>query len=132
MAAASSTKPTSSPASNGRGRAFGVESGGRSIGWFVERPGVRGTAQILQAGAVRGRAVDVLRAASRHAFDRGAVTIQGRLDAATLGDVWELGAVLRPGPWFLIDSARPEIAAAVHAGDAFITSLETASMPADW
>jgi hypothetical protein len=111
--------------------ATGVEVGGRLVGWFIARR-VGSVLQVLQLGAFDGGARDVVAAAVGDAFARGASSIQGRLDALLLAPLWDAGCIVKRGPWFLIDARDRELLAEVHSGRAWITSLETASLPLDW
>lgn len=53
---------------------------GRSAGWFLYGLPPRGTAVLYQLIARRDRYERVLAAALRHAYDRGAIAVQGRFD----------------------------------------------------
>jgi hypothetical protein len=114
-------------------RCLGVELDGRQVGWIVVRHSIGdATIQVLQMGSRPGHAGDVLRAAFSLSREEGAASVQGRVDAAILRELWDHGCVLTRGPWFLIDAPDPELVHAVHAGDAFISSLEKASLPDGW
>lgn len=98
---------------------------GKPAGWYLyySRPGA--AAEVLTLAARPDAFEVVLRRLLRDAWHQGATAVRGRLDprhAKALSDNrcwfrWD-------GAWALAHARDPEILAAVHRGDAFLSRLE--------
>ena len=101
------------------------ERDGRIAGWylFYARPG--GVAQVLQAGARKGRISDTLHRLFRDARARGAAAITGQLDPRYMRELARAGCRFTwPGYSVLVAASRPELMNAIQRGDAWLTRLE--------
>ncbi len=97
---------------------------GDTAGWFICLSRGR-ICEVAQLAAAPGRFGDVLDCAVGHAAARGAGALAGRLEPAQVHELATRDCRLhREGPWTLVHSRDPEIAAAVHRGDAFLSRLE--------
>ncbi|HXI21420.1 MAG TPA: hypothetical protein VNH46_10055, partial [Gemmatimonadales bacterium] len=84
-----------------------------------------GVGDVIHLGAVRDQAAAVLDLLFAEAFREGVVALRGRLEPLWLPALLSRGASLvHTGAWTLLHTRRPEIAAAVLAGDAMLTRLE--------
>jgi hypothetical protein len=97
---------------------------GDLVGWYLYflRPG--GTGEVVQLAGRRESLEDVFDHLLAHASARGAVALTGRVDPALLPVCAAKHCVFRGDPWMLVHSADPDIADAIHRGEAFLTPLE--------
>jgi hypothetical protein len=102
------------------------DADGQTIGWYLYFANPRGVSQVVQLAGRPERVGDVLGHMLYEAGEDGATAVEGRLEPAFLPD---LGAAscqfVREGPWMLVHSRRPELAAAVLAGRAFVSRLDS-------
>ena len=101
------------------------DSRGDRVGWFLYycRPG--GIAQVLQFGGQPKRIRSVLECLFRDAAAHGAVAVSGGFDPRYMKDLARSRCRISwPGYAVVVRSRRPELAQAVHRGDAFLTRLE--------
>ncbi len=67
----------------------------------------------------------VLQRLFEDAWRQGAIALRGRLDPAHIQQLSDRHCLFRrEGPWTLMHSRDPEILAAIHQGDAFLTRLD--------
>lgn len=101
------------------------QSDGAVAGWFLHYVEPGSTSEVLQlAGRPAGRAL-VLAHLLEDARRRGAIAVAGRLEPTWLPELAAQGCALRDdGPWVLYHSSRPEVAAAIERGDAFLSRLD--------
>jgi hypothetical protein len=104
---------------------------GRPLGWYVYYLGPSRVAEVLQMGGKEEALPEVLRHLFNHARQRGAVSVSGPMDARLVGALSESHCTFhRPrNAWALIQSRDARIAQAIHAGDAFLSRLESAGWP---
>lgn len=111
-----------------RGELHGVAVHGADgvlAGWYLYYADAADLGHVAQLAARRDRVGDVLQALFHHASRRGLVALEGRLEPGLLPALGASGALLaRDGPWVLIQSRRPELSAAIHRGDAFLSRLD--------
>ncbi len=101
------------------------DASGRAAGWFVYFINPRGTAQVVQIAAENRDAGLVLDHLVYHAWKSGVVTLAGRVDPHLLQAMSTRGFnIARDDPWVMIHSRRPELLAAIHRGDAYLSRLE--------
>ncbi|PYP24321.1 MAG: hypothetical protein DMD55_14920 [Gemmatimonadetes bacterium] len=102
-----------------------LDEAGAVIGWFIYAFGPDSRAEVVQMAALDDRHPDVFTQLCYHAWQRGAITVRGRLDPQFVkcftGD--RLGFTLAE-PWTLVHSRRPELLAAFHRGDVFLSRLD--------
>jgi hypothetical protein len=98
---------------------------GADVGWFVHCVEPGGLSQVLQLCARRGAAGLVMNHVLWDAWQREAVAVVGRLDAALLPVVeGPLFRCRRQPPWTLVHSRRPELLHAIRTGDVCLTRLD--------
>ncbi|HEX6179513.1 MAG TPA: hypothetical protein VF057_14210 [Thermoanaerobaculia bacterium] len=109
---------------------------GCSLGWYVYVLFDNHRAEVLQVGGKAEAIDEVVAHLFRHAWQRGAITISGPMDAGLLPALSEHRCVYhRPvHSWMLIHARDPRVASAIDAGDAFLSRLECAQWlePAMW
>lgn len=99
------------------------DASGEPAGWFVYVGG-QGSAAVVQLVARPDATALTWGHLARHAFERGVVSLEGRLDAALLTEIPAMrAAITRDGPWVLAHSRRAELREAVH-GDPLFTRLD--------
>jgi hypothetical protein len=95
------------------------------VGWYLYYANAGGVGQVVQVAARRDQGSDVLQCLFHHAWERGLVALQGRLEPGLLSALGARGARLaRDGPWVLVQSRRPELLAAIHRGDTSLSRLD--------
>lgn len=98
---------------------------GDRVGWFLYYARQGGIAQALQFGGRPQRIRSVLERLFRDAAARGAVAVTGGFDPRHMKDLARSRCRFNwPGYAVVVRSRRPELAQAVHRGDAFLTRLE--------
>lgn len=98
---------------------------GGIAGWYFFYARRGGIAQVLQVAARPGRMREVLHRLFREARQRGAVAVTGQLDPRHMTDFAAAGCRFAwPGYSVIAHSRRPELMAAIHRGDAWLTRLE--------
>jgi len=98
---------------------------GALAGWYAYFDNADGVGQVVQVAARRDRSGDVLHCLFHHAWRQRLVALAGRVEPGLLSALGASGALLsRDGPWVLVQSRRPEVLAAVHRGDAFLSRLD--------
>jgi hypothetical protein len=104
---------------------FAQNAAGAPIGWGVYYSTPGGIGHVVQIAAAKELLRDVFECLRHDAWERGLAALTGRVEPALLAVVGSTGArIEREGPWVLLHSARPELVAAIHAGDAFLSRLE--------
>lgn len=102
-----------------------TDQSGCDVGWFVyyTRPGQ--AAQVLQVGALPGEGANVLGSLFRDAWEQGAASVAGQLEAMLLTELSDAHCTFRcMGLGVLMQSRNAELLAAIHRGDAAISRLE--------
>jgi len=111
-----------------RGELHGVAvrgADGSVVGWYLYYANAGGVGQVVQVAARQGQGDDVLQSLFHHAWEQGLVALQGRLEPGLMSALGTGGALLaREGPWVLAQAQRPELSAAIHRGDAFLSRLD--------
>ncbi len=111
-----------------RGELRGVavrSADGSLVGWYLYYANAGGVGQVVQVVARQGQDGDVLQCLFHDAWEEGLVALQGRLEPWLLPALGARGALLaRDGPWVLVQSQCPELAAAIHRGDACLSRLD--------
>lgn len=98
---------------------------GALIGWALYYAAPGGVGQVVQVAAGRGLYRDVFHCLRHDAWQRGLAALAGRLEPGLLTVVGTAGGRIdRDGPWALLHSSRPELLAAIHRGDAFLSRLD--------
>lgn len=110
---------------HGELKAAVLRGAGSAAGWYLYylRPG--GLAQVLQFGARANVSAAVINHLFHRAWAEGAVAITGGMEPQHAAEL----ALARcsfslPGYGVLLHSRRPDIAHAIHGGDAFLSRLE--------
>jgi hypothetical protein len=98
---------------------------GALVGWYLYYANAGGVGQVVQVAARRDRGGDILHCLFHDAWAKGVVALVGRLEPGLLPALGAHGALLaRDGPWVLVQSQHPELLAAIHRGDAFLSRLD--------
>jgi hypothetical protein len=106
-------------------RARLVREDGRVLGWFLYYLRRGGAAEVLQLAARPGGFDRMLRALLADAWREGAAAVHGRIDPRYAQELSQRHCWFRwDGTWTLAHTRDPGIAAALHAGDAFLSRLE--------
>jgi len=109
----------------GRLRARLVRDAGRALGWYLYYARRGAAAEVLQLAAVEGAFDRVLRSLLADAWRAGASAVRGRLDPRYAQELSQRHCWCRwDGTWTLAHTRDPAIAAALHAGEAFLSRLE--------
>jgi Acetyltransferase (GNAT) domain len=111
---------------HGRLRARVVRDGKqRLLGWYLYFVQAGGVSEVVQVAAMNGSFDLVLRGLLADAWRLGAAAVRGRLDPRFAREFSDRHCWLRTeGTWTLVHSPHPEILAAIHQGDAFLSRLE--------
>jgi len=95
------------------------------IGWYLYYLQAGGVSEVVQITARNEMFDRVLRALLTDAWRHGAAAIRGRLDPRFAQELSNQHCWMRTdGTWTLVHSRQPEILAAIHQGDAFLSRLE--------
>lgn len=113
-------------ARHGNLRARAVFEGGRRlIGWYLHYVRAGEVSEVVQLAARNGCFGRVLQRLLVDASRHGATAVRGRLDPGHLQELSDRHCWLRSeGPWTLVHSRQPDIAAAIQQGSAFLSRLE--------
>jgi hypothetical protein len=101
-----------------------LERGDR-LGWYMYylRPG--GESRVLQVGARRHAFHQVFDHMCRHAWERGAIALTGRIEPKYVAVLAERQCSFSGGdPWLQIQSRDKDLLQTILSGDAFLTDLE--------
>ena len=111
---------------HGKLRAHAVHNGARRlIGWYLYYVQPGNVSEVVQIAARDGSFERVLQRLLADAWRQGAVAVRGRLDPHHAQELSRRHCWLRSGgTWTLIHSRDPDITAAIHQGDAFLSRLE--------
>ena len=106
-------------------RARAVRDGNRLLGWYLYYLQRGAAAEVLQLAAREGAFAQVLQRLLADAWREGASAVHGRLDPRYAQELSQRHCWFRwDGNWTLCHARDPEIAAALHAGEAFLSRLE--------
>jgi hypothetical protein len=106
-------------------RARAVLEGDRLLGWYLYYLQRGAAAEVLQLAAREGGFDGVLRSLLADAWRAGASAVHGRIDPRYVQELSRHHCWFRwDGTWTLCHARDPEIAAALHAGEAFLSRLE--------
>ena len=109
----------------GRLRARLVHEAGRALGWYLYYVRRGAAAEVLQLAARAGCFERVLRHLLADAWREGACALRGRIDPRYAQELSQRHCWFRwDGTWTLAHTRDRELAAALHAGDAFLSRLE--------
>lgn len=101
-------------------------SQGGIAGWYLYylKPG--GISEVLQIGAERGSMGRVLDHLFYHARKQGAVALTGRLDPKFMEEFDNKYCLIHRGDraWMLVHTRHPDLLAAIHRDDIFLSRLE--------
>jgi len=101
------------------------ERDGAIAGWYLFYARRGGVAQVLQVAARPARISDVLHRLFRETRQQGAVAVTGQVDPRYMINYAAAGCRFAwPGYSVVAHSRRPEMMAAIHRGDAWLTRLE--------
>lgn len=95
------------------------------IGWYLYylQPGA--VSEVIQVAAAKAAFGCVFQQLLNDAWREGAVALRGRLDPRHIQELSDRHCWLRrDGTWTLIHSRHPEISAAIHQGEAFLSRLD--------
>ncbi len=97
----------------------------RVIGWFMYFLADDGQAQVLQIAAKPKLQKAVLEDLFNHAYQRGCVALQGRVEPSFMQSLDDVGCMFRYwGPSTLVHSRDPELLLAYQSGHDFLTRLD--------
>jgi hypothetical protein len=111
---------------HGRFRARAVRDGKRGlIGWYLYYAMKAGVSEVIQIAALSGSFDLVLQRLLVDAWRHGATAVRGRVDPRYVQELSNRHCWFRwDSTWTLVHSRDPELMAAVHSGDAFLSRLE--------
>ncbi len=114
------------PGSGGSLHGVVLRNGGAEIaGWYLYYLSRGRLGEVLQMGARRASAGDVLEHLCHHAFQQGASALRGRLEHSFLGDLLEhKGFQLGPRFWMLVHSRHQALLEATHRGEQALSRLD--------
>lgn len=97
----------------------------RVIGWYLYYLRAGSAGEVIQIAAVSGAFDHVLRRLLADAWRQGVAALRGRIDPRHAKEFCDRHCWLRTdGTWTLVHSRHPDIMAAIHQGDAFLSRLE--------
>ena len=106
-------------------RARAAREGGRVIGWYLYYLSRGGAAEVLELAALEGCYERVLTRLLADAWRQGAAAAHGRLDARYAQELSSRHCWFRwDSTWTLLHTRDPEIAQAIHTGEARLGRLE--------
>ncbi len=95
------------------------------LGWYLYYLRPSGESPVLQLAARRNAFTEVFDHLCQHAWQRGAVSLSGRVEPKYLPLLTERHCAFTSGnPWLQAHSHDPELLQAILSGNAFLTSLE--------
>lgn len=102
-----------------------LRKGQTILGWYVCHLDRGGVAEVLQLTAMPSSIDDVLDHLFHQAWRQGAVAVTGRLEPRFMQALSDKYCVFhRRGPWVLINTRKPQLLEALHAGDACFSRLD--------
>jgi hypothetical protein len=97
----------------------------RLIGWYLYYVRAGGVSEVVQIAALNGSFDRVLQRLLLDAWRHGAAAVRGRVDPRYVQELSARHCWFRwDSTWTLVHSRRPEVMAAIHQGDAFLSRLE--------
>ncbi len=110
----------------GRLRARAVRDGEqRLIGWYLYYVWAGGVSEVVQIAALDGFFDRVLQRLLADAWRHGAAAMRGRVDPRYVQELSARHCWFRwDSPWTLVHSRHPDVIAAIHQGEAFLSRLE--------
>jgi len=110
----------------GRLRARAVRNGEqRLIGWYLYYVWAGGVSEVVQIAALDGFFDRVLQRLLADAWRHGAAAVRGRLDPRYVQELSARHCWFRwDSTWTLVHSRHPDVMAAIHQGEAFLSRLE--------
>jgi len=111
---------------HGKLRARAVRDGKRRlIGWYLYYVLKGGVSEVIQIAALGGSFDRVLERLLADAWRQGAAAVRGRVDPRYVQELSDRHCWFRwDSTWTLVHSRHPELMAAIHRGDAFLSRLE--------
>jgi hypothetical protein len=101
------------------------DSNGKTAGWFLYYLEEGGVSRVIQLAARHDRVRAVLEHLFRHAAERGAVALEGRMDPRFAEELGRMQCFFRNcGELTLLHAREPALLAPLLAGNAFFTRLE--------
>ena len=108
-----------------RARAVRDGEGRRLIGWYLYYALEGGVSEVVQVAALNGSFDRVLQRLLADAWRCGAAAVRGRVDPRYVQELSDRHCWFRwDSTWTLVHSRHPELTAAIHQGDAFLSRLE--------
>jgi hypothetical protein len=102
-----------------------VIHGGEAIGFFVYAIRQNSQVEVVQLAALPGREGLTFDHLIRHSAGNGGTVLRGRLDKRFARLIMERGLPLTLGqPWTVVQSGRPDVAAQLLSGNAFLSRLD--------
>ena len=102
-----------------------TEGGRRLLGWYLYYVRAGGVSEVVQVAARNGSFSRVLQRLLADAWRHGAAAVRGRLDPRHVQELSDRHCWFRrEGTWTLVHSRHPDLAAAIHQGNAFLSRLE--------
>jgi hypothetical protein len=97
----------------------------RLIGWYLYYIQAGGVSEVVQIAAMDGSFDRVLQRLLVDAWRHGAAAVRGRVDPRYVQELSARHCWFRwDSTWTLVHSRRPDVMAAIHQGDAFLSRLE--------
>jgi hypothetical protein len=110
---------------HGRLRARAVYDGGRLIGWYLYYVQAGGVGEVVQIAARQDAFDRVLQRLLADAWRHGVTAVRGRIDPRYVQELSNRHCWCRwDGTSTLVHSRHPDVMAAIHRGDAFLSRLE--------
>ncbi len=98
---------------------------GELLGWYLYYLRPAGESRVLQLAARRHALPEIFDHLCQHAWQRGAVALNGRVEPKYLSVLADRHCCFTSGkPWFQVHSHNAEVLQALLSGDAFLTSLD--------
>jgi hypothetical protein len=97
----------------------------RLVGWYLYYVLEGGMSEVVQIAALDGSFERVLQRLLADAWRQGAAAVRGRVDPRYVQELSDRHCWFRwDNTWTLVHSRLPELMAAIHSGDAFLSRLE--------
>ncbi len=95
------------------------------VGWYLYYVLEGGVSEVVQIAALDGSFERVLQRLLADAWRHGATAVRGRVDPRYVQELSDRHCWFRwDNTWTLVHSRHPELMAAIHRGDAFLSRLE--------